>query len=66
MHPFGTVAYMFIEPRYRTHRQSDVAERCYHLCNGAFNYFAHPGVDVPRANVLLRTNGQVALSGENG
>ena len=64
MHPFGTVAYMFIEPRYRTHRQSDVAERCYHLCNGAFNYFVHPGVDVPRANVLLRTNGQVVLSGK--
>ena len=52
MHPFGTAAYMSIEPRYRMHRQSDVAERCYHLCNGAFNYFAHPGVDVPRANVL--------------
>ena len=43
---------------------SDVAERCYHLCSGAFNYFAHPGVDVPRANVLLRTNGQVVLSGK--
>ena len=64
MHPFGTVSYMFIEPRYRTHRQSDVAERFYHLCNGAFNYFVHPGVDVPRANVLLRTNGQVVLSGK--
>ena len=64
MHPFGTVAYMFIEPRYRIHRHSDVAERCYHLCNGAFNYFVHPGVDVPRANVLLRTNGQVVLSGK--
>ena len=59
MHPFGTVAYMFIEPRYRIHRHSDVAERCYHLCNGAFNYFVHPGVDVPRANVLLRTNAAV-------
>ena len=64
MHPFGTVAYMFIEPRYRLHRHSDVTERCYHLCNGAFNYFVHPGVDVPRANVLLRTNGQVVLSGK--
>ena len=41
-----------------------MAERCYHLCNGAFNYFVHPGVDVPRANVLLRTNGQVVLSGK--
>ena len=55
---------MFIEPRYRVHRHSDVAERCYHLCNGAFNYFVHPGVDVPRANVLLRTKGQVVLSGK--
>ena len=64
MHPFGAVAYMLIEPRYRLRRHSDVAERCYHLCNGAFNYFAHPGVGVPRENVLLRTNGQVALSGK--
>ena len=65
MHPFDTVAYMFIKPRYRMHRYSDVAERCYHLCNDAFNYFAHPGVDVPHANVLLRTtNGQVVLSGK--
>ena len=64
MHPFGAVAYMSIEQRYRFHRHSDVAERCYHLCNGAFGYFAHPGVDVPRANALLRTNGQVALSGK--
>ena len=31
MHPFGMVAYMFIESRYRLHRHSDVAERCYHL-----------------------------------
>ena len=64
MHPFGTVAYMSIEPRYRMHRQSDVAERCYHRRNGAFNNFVHPSVDVPRANVLLRTNGQVVLSGK--
>ena len=65
MHPFGTVAYMFfIEPRYRLHRHSDVAERCYHLRNGAFDYFVHPGVDVPRAKALLRTNGQVVLSGK--
>ena len=34
------------------------------ICNGAFNYFVYPGVDVPRANVLLRTNGQVVLSGK--
>ena len=61
---FGTVAYMFVEPRCRIHRHSDVAERCYHLCNGAFNYFVHPGVDVPRANVLRRINGQVVLSGK--
>ena len=26
--------------------------------------FVHPGVDVPRANVLLRTNGQVAIFGK--
>ena len=39
-----------------------MGERCYHLCNGAFYYFPHPGVDVPRANVLLRTNDQVVLS----
>ena len=64
MHPFGTAAYMSIEPRCRMHRQFDVAERCYHLCNGAFNYFAHPGVDVPRANVLLRSNDRVVLSGK--
>ena len=62
MHPFGTVAYMFIEPRSCLHRHSEVAERCYHLFNGAFNYFVHPGVDVPRANVLLQTNDQVVLS----
>ena len=59
-----TVAYMSIEPRCRVHRHSDVAERCYHLCNGAFNYLVHPGVDVPRANALLRINGQVVLSGK--
>ena len=64
MHPFGTVVYMSVESRYRMHRQSDVAERCYHMCNGALNYFVHPGIDVPRANVLLRTNGQVVLSGK--
>ena len=62
VHPFDTVAYRLIEPRCCLHRRSDSAEGCYHLRNGAFNYFVQPGVDVPRANVLLRTNSQVVLS----
>ena len=60
----ATVAYMRIEPRHRVYRHSNVAECCYHLFNGAFNYCAHPVVDVPRANALLRTKGQVVLSGK--
>ena len=61
MHPFGTVAYMHVEPRYRINRQSDVAEKTFHLFNGAL-IFVCPGADVPRADLLLRKNGQVIRS----
>ena len=64
MHPFGTVAYMHVEPRYRINRQSDVAEKTFHLFNGAL-IFVCPGADVPRADLLLRKNGQVICSEKN-